>query len=145
MAPGGPPTRAPTAAELLANPVVQAALDGAWIDSHPNDVAMRREQGGWIFLDLGTGALIVERADPGNLNTIDLWDPPLVAGAVVVAIFHTHPNPSAEGWVTGPSASDAYNDALAGVPDLIRADDGVHISGPDSRRGGLAGGPGFPP
>jgi len=31
------------------------------------------------------------------------------------------------------------------MPDLIRADDGNHVSGPDSRRGGLGGGAGFPP
>jgi hypothetical protein len=35
-------------------------------------------------------------------------------------------------------------DALHGVPDLIRADDGIHLSGPDSRRDGLTGDGGFP-
>jgi hypothetical protein len=34
---------------------------------------------------------------------------------------------------------------LFGVPCLIRADDGDHTTGPASRRGGLAGGPGYPP
>ena len=36
-------------------------------------------------------------------------------------------------------------DERHGVLDLIRADDGIHLSGPESRRGGLTGGPGFPP
>ena len=71
--------------------------------------------------------------------------PPLVAGSLVVGKFHTHPNPTADGWLPGPSPSDIVIDAVHGVPDLIRADDGIHFSGPSERRGGLAGGPGFPP
>jgi hypothetical protein len=31
-----------------------------------------------------------------------------------------------------------------GVPCIIRAEDGIHTTGPDSRRGGLTGNPGFP-
>jgi hypothetical protein len=68
----------------------------------------------------------------------------MVAGSVVVGKFHTHPNPTIEGWEPGPSESDLLTDASHGVPDLIRADNGVYVSGPDQRRGGLAGGPGFP-
>jgi hypothetical protein len=34
-------------------------------------------------------------------------------------------------------------DTIHGVPDLIRADGGVYISGPDRRRGGLMGEPGY--
>jgi hypothetical protein len=63
---------------------------------------------------------------------------------VVVGKFHTHPNPTAEGWDPGPSPGDQQVDAIHGVPDLIRAEDGIHVSGPDSRRGGLGGGPGYP-
>jgi hypothetical protein len=63
---------------------------------------------------------------------------------VVVGKFHTHPNPTLEGWDPGPSIADQRVDALHGVPDLIRADDGVYHSGPDSRRGGLGGNAGFP-
>jgi hypothetical protein len=125
--------------------MVQAALDQAWADSLPGDPTARHEEGGWIYLDLATGRLLVQRAPPGIRYTIDLEDPPIVAGAMVVGVFHTHPNPSSEGWDPGPSSFDQFNDATNGVPDLIRADDGVHMSGPVSRRGGLRGGPGYPP
>jgi len=67
-----------------------------------------------------------------------------VSGHIVVGVFHTHPNPSGEGWEPGPSEADCYADERDGVPDLIRADNGIHVSGPESRRGGLGGGPGFP-
>jgi hypothetical protein len=140
-----PPTRPPTAAELLADPVVQQALQQAWIDSQPNDPGQRHEEGGWLYMNLKTGKLIARRAPRGVQFAIDLDNPPLVLDAVVVGIFHTHPNPSSEGWTTGPSASDQACDARDGVPDLIRADDGVHLSGPSSRRGGLGNSPGYPP
>ena len=86
-----------------------------------------------------------ESAASGNGSAIDLSNPPGFAGKVVVGKFHTHPNPSAEGWAPGPSAADQIVDALHGVPDLIRSDNGIHVSGPHSRRGGFAGGPGYPP
>jgi hypothetical protein len=140
-----PPTRPPTAAELLNDPVVLQAIEQAWIDSLANDPAQRHEEGGWIYIDLKTGDLLIKRAPRGGQFAIDLDNPPAVAGSVVVGIFHTHPNPSAEGWTTGPSASDQACDTRDGIPDLIRADDGVHLSGPPSRRGGLAGGSAYPP
>src|SRR5262245_58122619 len=145
MTPTNPPTRAPTSAELLADPVVRAALDQAWTDSQPADPVARHEEGGWIYMDFTTGQISTRRATRGVQAGIDLSKPPVVPGTVVVGKFHTHPNPIAEGWNPGPSASDLYYDHLHGVPDLIRAENGVHVSGPDSRRGGLAGGPGFPP
>jgi hypothetical protein len=146
MNPPSPPTKPPTAAELLADPGVQAALDQAWVDSQPGEPAgVRHEEGGWIYMDLTTGVLAAERAPRGAGDSIDLHIPTTIPGSVVVGKFHTHPNPTVEGWVTGPSPADLVVDAAHGVPDLIRAEDGVHVSGPDSRRGGLAGGPGFPP
>ncbi len=75
---------------------------------------------------------------------LDLSTPPLVPDSVVVATFHTHPNPSAEGWEPGPSAADTQSAWIFGVPCLIRADNGVYLTGPDSRRGGLTGAPGYP-
>jgi hypothetical protein len=96
-------------------------------------------------MDLTTGAISVQRAPTGGRSTIDLGNPPVIGGAIVVGKFHTHPNPSAAGWIPGPSAADRQVDARHGVPDLIRADNGIHVSGPPSRRGDLAGGPGFPP
>jgi hypothetical protein len=145
MSPTNAPTQAPTAAELLADQVVQAELDQAWVDSLPNDPAGRHEEGGWIYLDLATGRITTRRAPVIGRAGIKLGNPTIVPGAIVVGKFHTHPNPKAEGWDPKPSASDAYWDAIHGVPDLIKAEDGIYVSGPDSRRGGIAGSPGFPP
>lgn len=96
-------------------------------------------------MDTATGQISVESAASGLASAINLNNPPTLPGAVIVGKFHAHPNPNAEGWNTGPSQEDLIIDALHGVPDLIRAEDGVHLSGPESRRGGLAGGPGYPP
>ena len=137
--------QAPTAAALLNELVVQQALEQAWIDSLPGDPVQRHEEGGWIYIDITTGAITARRASAGAQTTLDLGSPPVVPGAVVVATFHTHPNPSAESWEPGPSAADTQSALLFGVPCLIRADDGVHTTGPASRRGGLSGAPGYPP
>jgi hypothetical protein len=40
--------QAPTAADLLNEPVVQRALEEAWIDSVAADPVQRHEEGGWI-------------------------------------------------------------------------------------------------
>src|SRR5712692_7041968 len=135
---------APTTAELLNQPVVREALENAWADSQANDPVQRHEEGGWIYLEIGTDQIVIQRAPPGRRSAIDLNEPPILAGAVVVAKFHTHPNPTAEGWDPGPSSADQANAARHGVPSLIRADDGIHSAGPDSRRGGLGGNPGYP-
>lgn len=134
----------PAAAELAAHPAVQNALDLAWAESNSNDPRQRHEEGGWIYMHSLSGDIQVRRASSGEQAAIDLSDPPLIAGYVVVGKFHTHPNPSADGWNPGPSSSDQVIDELHGVPDLIRADDGVHFCGPARRRGGLDGSAGFP-
>jgi hypothetical protein len=139
-----PPSGPPTAAELLNDPVVQQAMEQAWIDSQVTDLVHRHEEGGWIYMDTTTGQITTRRAPAGSRALLDLGSPPPVAGSVVVGTFHTHPNPTAEGWVPGPSATDQASATHTGVPWLIRADDGVHSTGPTSRRGGLAGGPGYP-
>jgi hypothetical protein len=137
--------QAPTAADLLYEPLVQLALEEAWNDSLSGDPVQRHEEGGWIYMNDTTGIVVVRRAPPGGQTTLDLSSPPVVPGAVVVATFHTHPNPGAEGWEAGPSAADTQSAWLFGVPCVIRADDGIHRTGPVSRRGGLTGGPGYPP
>lgn len=139
------PTQAPTASELLNDPIVQQALAAAWNDSEADDPAHRHEEGGWIYMDLRTGRLVTQRAIRGAASGIDLCRPPLVSESLIVGKFHTHPNPTVEGWDPGPSGQDRVIDARHGVPDLIRADTGTYCSGPSSRRGGLSGGPGFPP
>jgi hypothetical protein len=135
----------PTAADLQKLPVVRQALEQAWLDSLSGDPNRRHEEGGWIYMDATKGDVLVRRAPAGTQAALDLSLPPLVPGAAVVATFHTHPNPSAEGWDPGPSAEDTNTASLFGVPCLIRADDGIHTTGPTSRRGGLSGGPGYPP
>ena len=137
--------RAPTAADLLGEPLVLQALEQAWKDSNRENPAQRHEEGGWIYIDEDNGNLAVRRASAGGQASLDLSTPPIVPGAVVIATFHTHPNPSADGWEPGPSSADKYLARFAGVPFLIRADDGFHTTGPDARRGGLARGPGYPP
>jgi len=138
------PERPPTARELSNHPVVQRAIQDAWIDSLPNDPQQRHEEGGWIYMNTLDGTIIVRRAPAGAQAELILENPPVVAASIVVGVFHTHPNPSSEGWISEPSDEDRQADDRDGVPDLILADDGIHFSGPDSRRGGLGGGPGFP-
>jgi hypothetical protein len=136
--------QAPTIGDLLRDLLVLQALEDAWQDSVPADATRRHEEGGWVYMDTTSGELFTRRARAGRGSLIDLSAPPLVPGAVVVATFHTHPNPGAEGWETGPSADDTRSAWAAGVPCLIRADDGTYATGPDSRRGGPGGCPGFP-
>src|SRR5262249_40479437 len=93
----------------------------AWSDSLPGDLVRRHEEGGWIDMDHTTGMVAVRRAPSGAQATLDLSRPPVVPGAVVVATFHTHPNPSSEGWEPGPSAADTPSAWVLGVPCLIRA------------------------
>ena len=97
---------APTVSELVANPVVRAALDAAWIDSQPADPITRHEEGGWVYCDPATRTIEIRRAPGGDQAFLDLDDPPELPGYFVVATFHTHPNPSAEGWNPAPSADD---------------------------------------
>jgi len=113
------PQQAPSAAELLADPEVRAALEKAWIDSNPYDPHSRQEQGGWIHLSEVSRKTAVRRASVGGQASIDLNHPPILDGYLVVGKFHTHPNPSSEGWDPGPSTSDRRIDERHGVPDLI--------------------------
>src|SRR4051794_9208310 len=93
--------QAPTATELLANPVVQQALEQAWTDSLPADPLQRHEEGGWIYCDTTTGTMVVRRAPAGVQAVLDLSTPYILPGSVVVGTFHTHPNPSADGLNPG--------------------------------------------
>lgn len=139
------PTRPPTTSELLACSAVIQALDAAWADSQVSDPTDRHEEGGWIYLDLATGVIVTQRAPAGTQNRLSLAHPPLLANHVIVGTFHTHPNPASDGWESGPSSQDEWAANYSGVPWLIRAEDGDHSTGPDCRRGGLSGGPGYPP
>jgi hypothetical protein len=135
---------APDIDTIAQNPVVVAELEAAWRDSLASDAAHRHEEGGWVYHEPGSGAFQVRRAPVGDQAFIDLYDPPTVEGFFLVATYHTHPNPASEGWLTGPSFSDTDSAFELGVPCIIRAEDGIHTTGPASRRGGLTGPPGFP-
>ena len=134
----------PNASQLMADPAVIQALDQAWEDSQSDDPGARHEEGGWIYMNASTGEIKIRRAMSGMQTAIDLSDPPMLDDCVVVGKFHTHPNPTSAGWHPGPSPSDLAIAERHGVPDLIRADDGMHFSGPESRRGGPGGEPGYP-
>ena len=135
---------APDVSELLQNSVVTAALESAWTESSPDDPELRHEEGGWIYIDARSGEIIVRRAEGGEQAAIDLRHPPVIKGAFLIATFHTHPNPTRYGWEPGPSSGDTRSAWILGVPCIIRGDDGIYTTGPESRRGGLGKSPGFP-
>lgn len=139
------PTQPPAASELMASSEVIRALTEAWADSRVHDPTDRHEEGGWIYVDLSSGAIVTRRAPAGTQSRLSLANPPALPNHVIVGTFHTHPNPASEGWDTGPSTQDEGAANHTGVPWLIRAEDGDYSTGPLSRRGGLGGGPGYPP
>ncbi len=98
--------QAPTAAELLNDGTVQQALEQAWVDSLPAEPTRRHEEGGWVYMDTTTGNLSILRAASGARSVLKLNSPPIISGSVVVATFHTHPNPSVEGWLYFPRFSN---------------------------------------
>ena len=144
MASIDPPKQPPTSGDLLNHPIVQEALERAWKESFPEDPNRRHEEGGWIYMDLLSGNISIRRAPIGTQAELDISNPPLLSGCVIVGTFHTHPSPSAEGWDPGPSDEDLIIHNELGLPGLLRAENGVHSFGPISRRGGLSGGPGYP-
>jgi hypothetical protein len=135
--------QAPTASELTANGIVTAAIAASWTDSQVADATNRHEEGGWIYMDTTTGAITTRRAPRGGGASINLWNPPEVTGSVVVGNWHTHPNPTSEGWEPGPSGADLTNQGRRNVPGIVKADDGLHTFGAN-RRASLSGNPGFP-
>jgi hypothetical protein len=111
-----PPTRPPTASELVVHPDVVRVLDEAWVDSQVNDPGNRHEEGGWIYMDLATAAIATRRAPAGTQSRLSLANPPLLPNHLIVATFHTHPNPASEGWAIGPSTHDEAAATQTGVP-----------------------------
>ncbi len=155
--------RANTYWEMIGEPIVRAAVRAAWNDSHPAVPGVgttQHEEGGWVFLNLITGALAARRAAGGAGAAINLTAPPTLTDSIVIAKFHTHPN-LGPGWVAGPSnippaapglhpTGDVPVDAAHGVPDIIAGTNGINPavfqffpSGPN-RRAHLAGNRGLP-
>ena len=90
------------------------------------------------------GNIMVVRAAVGTSSSINLTNPKQFAGYLIVGYFHTHPNPTSEGWVPYWSPSDISNAYRRNVPGLIMSDKGIYYVGPD-RRGAapsVAGPPG---
>ncbi len=137
---------------LTANHTMRTSFQQAWQASnasiHPNHG--QHEEGGWIYLNIITGGLSVQRQAAGAQAAINLSAPPVHADSVVIAKFHTHPNLGPH-WVHGPSGADTHVDALQGVPDVVIAQPRgpaivtLHFfpSGPASRAH-LAGNQGLP-
>jgi hypothetical protein len=136
----------PTGRELIANPIVSAALEKAWEASLPNDPVRRHEEGGWIYIHPPTGTILVKREwRPENFpfrNIICLRYPPIYTSFYIVADFHTHPFPG----TSDPSKEydDRYERAV-GVPGLVRGwgDPKVH-PGRIERRENYNGNFGYP-
>ena len=135
---------APSATELQKHPVVQAAFAAAWADSFPDDPSLRHEEGGFIYANATTGEIIVRRVLPGESDAIDLSYPPLVAGAFLIATYHTHPHPPDRVWTAEPSPTDRRLAQQSGVPWFVVSHVGTFVAGPERRAGGLIGPFGYP-
>ena len=132
---------APTAASMLADATVSAAMSAAFTASSPavtlpphnpaNPVgpcnppagtpppAGVHEEGGWIYLNLITGSLATRRAAAGGQANINLGGPPDVADSIVVGTFHTHPNVGPCWGAVFASGTDTGSATSTGVPWLI--------------------------
>ncbi|HEY0706918.1 MAG TPA: hypothetical protein VGG33_08980 [Polyangia bacterium] len=119
---------APNIDEMLSDPAVQQALDDAWGRRIPGQ---EREHGGWIYLNTQTRRLETRDQTAGGQAEIDLWNHPIAPHLRLVGVFHIHPN-SGPNWVQGPSPQDGRIDFLRGVPDIVRAENGFYLSGPEA-------------
>jgi hypothetical protein len=126
----------PTGQQLAKDPTVVRALDKAWRESHPGTSDnVRREQGGWIYAR--NGKTIVRRGPAGTKDSFDPRNPPQIAGALLVATFHTHPGFASQGMYPKPNIDDILLANRQGVPGLVVVE-GMQIVpyGPE-RRGSL--------
>jgi hypothetical protein len=138
--PSTPARQPPTLAEILADGTVRAELEAAWLASNPNAPAVPRgspgstkmEQNGWLLWNPETGAFSTIRLNNG-LSTRDSFTmtdrPADTSTRRVVAFYHTHPNTSAEGYVSDPSAADRGVADWARLPGIIRTHDGIKTFG----------------
>lgn len=129
------PRPCPTAAEMLANATVSAAIEQAWTDSQAGDRVRRHEEGGWIIMNIISGALRVERWPVGAGSGIAPNPAGLGANEALCGEFHTHPNPpvdeSGNRWEQGPSGADIRAANAEGDPGIIRHGGGTETYGPN--------------
>jgi hypothetical protein len=138
---------APSAADLIANSVVQRTLDDAWRASKVGaGLGNRHEEGGYIFMDVFTGAISTVAAPPGPtgpLLAMNLPTPSPPREQICVATYHTHPNPE-EGFAQKCSEPDEpLKFKINGIPGIIRSAKGTFWCGPE-RRAHLGGTRGYP-
>jgi hypothetical protein len=132
---------APTAGTMLGDATVAAAMRAAFTASSaavtlpPHNPAQPvgpcnppagtpppagvHEEGGWIYMNLITGAVNTRRAAGGGQANINLGGPPDVADSIVVGTFHTHPNVGPCWGHVFPSGTDTNSANNTGVPWLI--------------------------
>jgi hypothetical protein len=132
---------APTAATMLADATVSAAMSAAFTASNPavtlppHDPASPagacnppagtpppagvHEEGGWIYMNLITGGLTTQRAAAGGQASLTLGAPPNVADSIAVGVFHSHPNVGPCWGAVFPSGADTNFANNNGVPVLI--------------------------
>jgi hypothetical protein len=150
--------RALSASELLANSTVNGAINDAWADSLPMMPVAKstgqlsthnHEEGGWIYMNLVTGKVVIRRQEAEGNTSIELdatgevdkiWisleRPPKVEDCVLVATFHVHPN---DARFDGVSEDDWRSADSGQIPGLIRLKSGKGWFGSIERRDTLAG------
>ena len=76
-------------------------------------------------------------SDPPAFGSIDLNNPPVVSGSILVGDFHTHALKAGlskgYGNPNKPSKNDKYTNAQGNVPGLIRSGRGIIPFGPKRR------------
>ena len=129
--PNPPPRPLPPLQTVVADPTVSAAIDSAWNASNPNGPAAdRHEHGFWILRDNRRGTYIISNFPTGSGAQITPGATPVSSNQSVVGFFHTHPNPTNEGYILGPSPADVNFARTRNVPGVLRANDGLHFFGP---------------
>ncbi|HWS90807.1 MAG TPA: hypothetical protein VN282_27805 [Pyrinomonadaceae bacterium] len=136
--------RCPLTGEQLRNhPRVKKILDDAWRLSKYGQKDCQ-EIGGWIYRDKdGEIFAQYQEQDCGSCTRLrGHANPPLrVIPGTVIALFHTHPQPTDDlYWPDGPSPQDIELAFINKVPGLVKTDKGVHVYGPE--RGQWKAGPG---
>lgn len=123
----------------LADPVVKAEIVRAWRDSQADDPINRHEEGGYIVLN-PDGTMAVERWPHGEqwrivpppLDTMNRYN-----GKMVVAAFHTHPNPPSDEdgreWDQAPSASDRRWHGRRRLPGFVISESLIYEIDVDAR------------
>jgi hypothetical protein len=149
---------APTAAAMLADATVSAAMSASFAASSPALTcnlapgtpapAGVHEEVAWIYMNLITGSLHTRRAPSGGQANGTLSTPPEMDDSITVGAYHTHPNVGPCWGAVFASAKDITAAVNTGVPLLIIgafpavANTQTISTGP--QRTHLAGNRGFP-